>query len=906
MGRIQTEHSQNQTSLSLGSEGYGRALRGILHELLCNVIKQRSPITLAVFLNPPTVVNETPEGQALFLQATTIWFHLLRISAENSLVKGRRKIETLQGEEAVKGTVARTVSLLTEKGVARSEIAEVATSIFIGPTITAHPTEAKRETVLDIHRRIYRGIVKLESDRWTPRERDSHIQDLQNEIDLLWLTGDLRLERPTSTEEVNWALQFFKNSLFDAVPEVLDAYENAIIGDSGLQWPNGRSPQIMFHSWVGGDRDGNPNVTAEVTGKALLANRNAAIQEHRKCVQKAIVYISISAAIAPINQIHLKTLEQVVENSGIPKKINSRNEGEVFRKSLSAVDARLAALHDSSSGAIAYSDTEEFERDIKAIHDAVSFVAPNIASSHIQPILHKICAFGFRTMTLDVRQNSDVTTNALVEIWTSMDLQVPVLGTSEWSQLLRKQLNGSDLPCVSSLQVSDITKDTLSLLSLMGQELDGPDPKSVGPFILSMTRSCDDLLGVLLLARYACLAKGPEGHKTLSLKVMPLFETIGDLRAAPQILTEYLTLPLVKRSLRHAGENQGVMLGYSDSNKDGGFISSTWEVNKAQKLIIAATKKLGVKTAFFHGRGGSVSRGGAPTGRAIAAQPADSISGSFRITEQGEVVSAKFANRGTAAHQIELLASSVLYHGVYSKSELELKSSSEFDEAIEALSGVSQAHYSNLLNAPGFIDYFRQSSPVRELARLNIGSRPQSRSGATTLGDLRAIPWVFAWSQNRHLMTGWYGFGTAIDAFRGYRGAMGDSALRALWGGSRVFRLIVDEVEKSLCLTDIEIALKYADLVENSRTRDSIMSKIKSEFELSREAVLWMTNQTEIAARFPIMRSKANRTAGLLGTTHGLQIDLLAKHRSNPDQSVPPSGLLQTMNCIATGLGWTG
>ena len=906
MGEPKLQPRPLRVNLGLANESYGRKLRSILYELLCNVIKRRAPKTLAVFLDPATVVSEDAEGQALFLQATTIWFHLLRISAENALVKGRRRIETTDGLEAVKGTVAQTVSLLGKRGMSRSEIIDVVGDVFIGPTITAHPTEAKRETVLDIHRRIYRGIVQLESDRWTPRERDVHIQNLQNEIDLLWLTGDLRLERPTSVEEINWALQFFKNSLFDAVPEVLDAYESAFIADGELEWPSGGAPRIGFHSWVGGDRDGNPSVTTDVTKKAILANRIAAIKEHRKQVQRAIVHTSISVAIAPLSKTNLTALKQIITGSGVAEKINSRNEGEVFRKSLSAVDARLAALIDDATAAVAYGNIDEYNHDMQAIHRAVTSVAPDIAHSFIQPILYRIVAFGFRTMTLDIRQNSDVISQAVGEIWSALKLDVPPPGTPDWSRLLQSQLNSLDTPDISSLQISDVTKDTVSLLALMGAEIDGLDPQSVGPFILSMTRSADDLLAVLLLAIYAGLAKGPEGHKTLPLTLMPLFETINDLRAAPNILTDYLTNPLVKRSLRHSGAHQGVMLGYSDSNKDGGFISSTWEVNKAQKRIISATQKLGVDTAFFHGRGGSVSRGGAPTGRAIAAQPENSISGSFRITEQGEVVSAKFANRGTAAHQIELLASSVLFHCAYSKNEPELKSTPEFDEAIEALSGVSQAHYAALLNADGFIDYFQQSSPVNELARLNIGSRPQSRSGAATLADLRAIPWVFAWSQNRHLITGWYGFGAAVSAFREYRGDYGDTALRNLWDGSRIFRLIVDEVEKSLCMTDIHLASRYAGLVTQTATRDRILNKIISEYHSSCEAVLWMTNQTDIAARFPIMSSKAKRTEGLLAPTHNLQIELLAQHRGSTKETPLPPALLQTMNCIATGLGWTG
>ena len=290
---------------------------------------------------------------------------------------------------------------------------------------------------------------------------------------------------------------------------------------------------------------------------------------------------------------------------------------------------------------------------------------------------------------------------------------------------------------------------------------------------------------------------------------------------------------------------QEVMLGYSDSNKDGGFICSTWEVNKAQKNIVNVMSEIDINVSFFHGRGGSVSRGGAPTGRAIAAQPAGSIGKSFRITEQGEVVSSKFANKGTASRQLELLASSVLFHQIYSNNEPELLATPEYDETLEALSGVSQAHYRNLLETEGFIDYFEQASPVKELAKLNIGSRPQTRFGASSLDDLRAIPWVFAWSQNRHLITGWYGFGSALKSFRSYRGEAGETMLKTMFRESRIFRLIVDEVEKSIYLTDLDIAKKYADLVENKTTRDKIFKKIEEEYR-STVSMLSVVEQRQI------------------------------------------------------------
>jgi phosphoenolpyruvate carboxylase len=883
-------------------EKYGDWLRGLLATLLHDVLANRAPQAIPV-LNSPSHVPYDQDTCLDCLQAANIWFQLLRIADENTLVRARRKVETDKGRIAVKGSFARTFDRLLEKGVDIETIKSASQSVFVGPTLTAHPTEAKRETVLDIHRRIYRGIVKLESNRWTPREREIHIQALRTEIDLLWLTGELRLERPTTHEEMNWAVRFFRNAIFKALPEVTENFQKDMSA-LGIKAPQG--PQMGFHSWVGGDRDGNPNITVDITKDALATNCASAILNLREAVQTAIVHISISASIIEFEQNDLVDLALIVMRSGKSKEINARNCGEVFRRALSGVDARLGAMLEPENNAIPYAKLSDFKSDIDLIARVLSTAAPEITLKFLSPIQTLITSFGFRTVTLDIRQNSGVTTDVISEIWARLGLPIPEYGTAEWSAQLRDQLAKGKEFETHTHALSPIARETLELFTLMRDVKHGLDPDAMGPFILSMTRSTDDLLGVALLARYTGFVAGADGAQTIPLKIVPLFETIADLRAAPNILLSYFSEGIIKRSLTETGKVQEVMLGYSDSNKDGGFLCSTWEVNKAQRNITEACAKQGIQCAFFHGRGGSVSRGGAPTGRAIAAQPAGSINQSFRITEQGEVVSAKFANKGTAAHQLELLASSVLFHRAYSKNETELATNPEFEEAIEALSGVSQAHYDGLIQERGFIDYFEQASPVKELACLNIGSRPASRTGATNLSDLRAIPWVFAWSQNRHMITGWYGFGAAIDAFRGYRGVQGDATLRAMWDGSRIFRLIADEVEKSLYRTDLTIARDYADLVTDQTTRDTIFGKIEREYGRSKEAVLWLSRQSTLADRFPILTSQADSSDDLLAYSHSLQVSLLKDHRNSSNGDEISAPLLQTMNTIATGLGWTG
>ena len=350
------------------------------------------------------------------------------------------------------------------------------------------------------------------------------------------------------------------------------------------------------------------------------------------------------------------------------------------------------------------------------------------------------------------------------------------------------------------------------------------------------------------------------------------------------------------------------MLGYSDSNKDGGYLTANWELAKAQRSLNALSHKLGIPITFFHGRGGSVSRGGAPTGRAIASQPAGSISGGFRLTEQGEVVSSKYANHGTALHQMELLAASVIEHCLISNQDPGLWPHPEFDEAMEALSGISYAAYRRLAEHPGLVSYYQAASPVEELALLKMGSRPARRTGAQSLDDLRAIPWVFAWSQNRHMVPSWFGIGTALERFVQVRQEAGETLLRQMFRDSRLFRLIVDEVEKALCLCDMEIAALYAGLVPDRAVSEQVFGTIKDEHDRTMRMLLWLSGDDELAARFQNYRVRLARRLPIIDRVNRQQIELLRQFRAggNGGESGRLVPLLLSMNCIASGLGWTG
>jgi len=484
----------------------------------------------------------------------------------------------------------------------------------------------------------------------------------------------------------------------------------------------------------------------------------------------------------------------------------------------------------------------------------------------------------------------------------------PEPNTPEWRNwLLRELARPADSPrAMSSLPPT--AQETLDIFRSVAELRRSLDREAFGSFILSMTRSVDDILGAYLLAKEGGVFLDAAGTEICPLPIVPLFETIEDLRAAPQIMRELLNVPLVRRSTRWQGNVQEVMIGYSDSNKDGGYVTSNWELAKAQAKLTKVGAEAGTAISFFHGRGGSVSRGGAPTGRAIAAQPAGSIRGRFRVTEQGEVVSSKYANRGTAGYQMELLAASVFEHALKSEGEEALQPKWEFDDAMEALSGAARAAYLGLASKPELVSYFQQASPIEEIALLNIGSRPARRFGAKSLKDLRAIPWVFAWAQNRHLITGWYGVGTALKTLLSVRGDAGEDLLAKMFKDSRLFRLIIDEVEKTLALVDLDIAGAYAGLVSDQALRQTIFAMIKTELELTQEMVLKVSGGKMLAERFPQHRAALATRLPTINEVNREQVDLLRLFRGadEADKERYKPALLLSINCVAAGLGATG
>jgi len=900
---------------------YAQEVVELLSTQLLELVREREPEVESVLRGERQPSSLSPELLARTLQVQGIWFQLLSIAEQNAAMRRRRQVEIERGYDQLRGTFAQVVSSAAGSGVKPLEIRELLNVLRIRPVITAHPTEARRVTVLEKHRRIYRRLVDLESHRWTPRERQALVDGLRNEIELLWTTGELRLAKPTVPQEVFWGLHFFNETLFEAVPDLLEKLERALAhAYPGEQFKI--PPFFQFGSWVGGDRDGNPFVTNEVTRSTILENRLTGLRRYRRRLSELVRALSITERAMPVPENFRQALARELAATGEGEEIAARNPGEIFRQYLACMGRRLDVMISSSERGqtspdpAGYASAEALIADLRLIEDALeSAGSTSLAATLVRPVRREVESFRFSTVRLDARENTTKLNAALADLWTGGQAdgrtggQLPDQGSDEWRQWIAAEL-ARPLPAgATPPSLPPESAETLGMFQLIGQLRGEIDREAFGTFVLSMTRNVSDILGAYLLAKTAGLFGDTAGVESSTLPIVPLFETIEDLQRAPAIMKELLAVPLVRRSVRAQGGVQEVMIGYSDSNKDGGFLTSNWELSKAQIKLTRLGRESGVPIAFFHGRGGSVSRGGAPTGRAIAAQPAGSIDGRMRITEQGEVVSFKYANRGTAQYQIELLAASVVEHSLKSEREKALLPTSEFDEAMEALSGAAQAAYRGLVDHPDLLAYYQAASPLEEISLLNMGSRPARRFGARTLSDLRAIPWVFAWSQNRHFVPGWYGVGSGILTFLQVRGQRGATLLDRMFTESRLFRLIVDEVEKTLSYVDLGIAREYAELVPDAGARSNILSLVEEEYHRTVEAVLRISGGKELAERYPRFRRRLARRLPTINQVSRQQIELLRRFRESggdKTQEEQLSALLLSINCIAAGFGATG
>ncbi len=892
-------------------EFFSRA--ALLFDLLVGVVQRYEPEVAAVLREERTTAGMSAVKLTRTLQAQGLWFQLLAIAEQNRDMRSRREIERERGYEQLRGTFAGVLAAAAAEGITAAEIRQALSGLRVRPVITAHPTEAKRVTVLERHRRIYLRLLDLESPRWTDRERQELIRAMGDEIELLWLTGELKLAKPTVEQEVAWGLYFFNENLFDVVPQTIAKIESAFahaFPDESIDVPL----FLQFGSWIGGDRDGNPYVTSEVTRRTLWETRLASLRRYRARLLDLVRNLSIEDHALALPDSFRAAVAHAIEATPDGGSRAARNRGEIFRQFLSCMLARIDVTIEYSQREQAapentgYSSADRLMEDIDLMRSALGAAgAQRLSDALLLPLRREVGVFRFTTVRLDVRENSMRINQTLAAMYClrNAGAEPPAPESEEWKRWLLAELGTArSRPCSYDGLPGDAA-ETLATFRMIARMRGEIDREAFGALILSMTRSAADILGVYLLAKECGLFADTAAVERCTLPIVPLLETIPDLRRAPAMLKELLAVPLVQRSLHVQGKMQEVMIGYSDSNKDGGYLTAHWELAKAQNSLTRLGREHGVAIGFFHGRGGSVSRGGAPSGRAIAAAPAGSIRGQFRVTEQGEVVSFKYANRGTAAYQVELLGASVLEHVLRSEREAALIPVHEFQEAMEALSGTAWSAYRTLMDLPAMLQYLQDSSPLEELALLNIGSRPARRTQAKGLGELRAIPWVFAWTQNRHMLSGWYGVGSGIKAFLDVRKERGLELLKRMFRDARLFRLILDDVERTLLQVDLSIAGEYAGLIEDAAVREPIFSRIEAEYRLTCEMILRISGGACIAERFPQYRRRLARRLKTINAVSREQVHLLRAHRTASSDAVR-TALLMSINCAAAGLGATG
>ena len=888
-------------------DGDGKEQADLLFGILLDVVERHDPELIPLLRGQAALSGCTPGTLGRALQAQGIWFQLLSIAEQNAAMRRLREEERRAGG-ALPGSFDAVIQAAAASGVTPEAMADRLASLRIRPVITAHPTEARRVTILEKLREIYLLLLDLENSRWTPRERARITRRIRDQVELIWLTGDLRLEKSTVEQEIQWGLYFFQETLFEVVPNIVAALEDALAQAYPGQ-PIDPGPLLQMGSWIGGDRDGNPTVTAEVTRAALLANAQASLAWYRTKLTALLRQLSIAAAFLPGTPLFRTAVDGALAASPAGRLIAARNPGEPFRQFVAIMLARAegpAARLAGDAAPASYASADELTADLITLERGLQESGcGTLAADLVRRLRRAVEIFRFSTVRLDLRQNTTRLNQTLRGLWAAAhgDAPAPDPASAAWKQWI---LSALETPRRAGQRppLEPGAEELVELFRLVRDTQSTLDREAFGGFILSMTHSAADVLGAYLVAKEAGLFLDSAGVELCTLPIVPLFETISDLRAAPGIMRELLDVPMVRRSIRRQGNTQDVMIGYSDSNKDGGYFSANWELAKVQAKLTALGESAGVQIAFFHGRGGSVSRGGAPTQRAIAAQPAGSIRGRFRITEQGEVVSFKYANRGTASHQLELLASSVLDHVLARQAAP--RHEAEFDDAMEALSGAANAAYRNLLGHPGLLAYFRQASPLEEIALLNIGSRPARRfQGSASLDDLRAIPFVFAWAQNRHAITGWFGIGSGIDTFLQVRGGEALHLLRRMFREHRLFRLIIDEAEKTLATVDLGIARDYAALVDSEAARDAVFAMIAREFELTCARIVEISEAPRIAERFERYRGRLAVRLPMIDAVNREQVELLRRYRCSADETAK-AALLRSINCIAAGFGTTG
>jgi phosphoenolpyruvate carboxylase len=862
------------------------------------------------------------------IQLYSLVFQLLNIVEVNGAVQNRRRLEDTESMKSVNGLWTRNLQTLIEAGFSDREIAESLQKIHVEPVLTAHPTEAKRSTVLEHHRNIYLLMVKRENKMYTAVEQNEIRRDIKLELYRLWKTGEIFMEKPDVPSELRNVLHYLTN-VFPEVLKILDrrlyiAWESLGL-DPKLIHKHDTYPKLSFGNWVGGDRDGHPFVTADVTLETLRTLRLYAFIIIRRELTKLVKNLSFSLDYEDADRKLRERIKELVSELGAEgQNAFNRNKGEAFRQMINLLITKLpldvqrehaTALFEHKGS---YKHPEELMEDLLILQQSLeTFGAVTVAQADLNQMIRLVETFGFHLAHLDIRQNSQFHEKALAQLMKAASLDGDwFLKASDEERLdfINKELETNRPFTHSLMKVEGNANDVVSCYKVLSDHIRNYGTDGIGSLIVSMTRSVSDLLTVYLLAREAGLTKHTDNGLVCVLPVVPLLETIDDLKNGPDIIRAFLKHPYTKRSLEYLKKDSNqddvvlqIMVGYSDSNKDGGILASQWGLYQAQSQLTKVGEEEGVRIRFFHGKGGSISRGAGPTHWFIKALPQNSVRGDIRLTEQGETIEQKYANKINASYNLELLLANTSLATILDKGHK--NGQYAFNDLMSTLAQESKSHYRDLIAQKDFMPFFVEATPIDVIESSKIGSRPARRTGKRSLEDLRAIPWVFSWSQARFNITSWYGIGKTFHnlmesdpkAFQKFKeGVVYDPFIR----------YVLTNVDTSLAATDEDIMREYASLVSDQKVRDNIMNLIMSELDRTREMF-------EIILEKPIrVRRKQHWFSNVIRSTamfdlHKKQVDLLRSWRiqkKNDDAKSEETltSLLLTINAIAGALRSTG
>ncbi len=867
-------------------EQEGEALFGAVEELRGLAIANREEAAAdddERMRRAERMVSEMGVREAYGLtRAFATYFELTNL-AETAHRQRRRRASRLHADRAPQpGTFLGTLLRLREAGVSRAAALELLGRVLVIPVFTAHPTEVSRRTTLFKRRRIAAALERLDVLPLPDAEAAEQEAAIAAEVAALWQTDEVRRSSPKVLDEVKMGLDYYPGVLVPTVPELYaqmaDAFERVYGGSPAAS----ELPTVVrFGSWIGGDRDGNPFVTQEVTRAALRLARETLLDRYVESLEGLTERLSASTHQAPASPELLAALERYAGSiPSLDPAPESRAPAEVYRRFLGYVGWRVRAARDGAD-ARAYPDPGALAADLRLVRDSLAaHRGERLAALLLDPLLRQVATFGFHLHALDVRQHARVHARAAEELFGGP--------------------GGGALPGPPS-------EDTLKLLDTLRAVAElkrGHPPEAVRTYVISGATSAEDVLVVARLAELAgvrvAAAEGDPG-----LMPVPLFESIEDLRACPEVCRELWTRPDYARLLDSWGRRQEVMLGYSDSNKDGGMLTSTWEIFKAHRALHGVARECGVTLRLFHGRGGTVGRGGGPTHRALSAQPAGAFGGEVKITEQGEVLNWKYADPVLAERNLELMVAASL--GALAPPEGPApEREARWEEAMDAMSADAFAFYrERIAENPDVLPYFQQATPVGELENARIGSRPARRGESRGLEDLRAIPWVFGWMQSRHVLPAWFGVGWALERFAA-RGEAEAALLREMVEHFPLFEDLVRNVEVGMAKADIPIARRYADLVPDAGLRERVFGMVVEEFERTRRMVLRITGQPRLLEDNPVLARSIVLRNPYVDPLSLIQVSLLRRKRAGETGDELDYALAATINGISAGLRNTG